>query len=786
MWKIVSCITTEHDRGLVVLAAIVCVLTCFTGMTMLSRARLAPARSAHWLLAAGFALGGGTWAAHFVGMLAYRPGMPIGFDVTTTLVSMFVAFAGSAAGLSLFVAAPRRWPVTMAAGLVVGGAISAMHFIGMSAVRLAGQIDFDPGYVALAIVLSIGFSAASCYAQGAVDSIRSRIVGAGLLAAAIFTLHFTAMTAVSIIPDPLVAVPDDAVQPVFLSIAVAAVTVVIMMFGLVGSVVDQHFEQRMRYDLRRFQQLTEASLEGICICRNGFIMDTNSAMASLVGGAASDLVDRPFIDLVTSGSIGEFRRATQGASRGTERVEISTLDGRIKVVELLTQRIDYDGQDAQVIVVRDVTERARDEVLRNAEDRVLRGLIEDQPLTELLEFVCRAVEHVMPGSACSIMLVGPDGRHLRAVAAPSFSAEFRTAFDEVEIAPGAGTCGEAICRGEPVVTADIGSDPLWTRFRDIARQGNVDSCWSTPLFSRMGEVIGTLAVYHRTRYEPGPFDRELVGRLASLVAVTIQRSRLVEALVAEKERAEDASRAKSEFLANMSHELRTPLNAILGFSEMIERGFLGDNALEKAADYAHDINRSGRHLLSLINDLLDVAKIEAKSITIERERCILATVVREQVELVTRAIPGSAAISTSVPVNCPDVDAGPRALAQVLLNVVGNAAKFTPADGTISVAVDPAAPGLRIEVSDTGPGIPAEALKDLATPFRQVSRAYSRSHGGTGLGLYISRALMRAHGGTLDIESTVGQGTRVRIAFPESAVIRVAHIVSTVDASTAA
>lgn len=786
MWKIASCIANDHDPGLVVLAAVVCGLTCFTGMTMFSRAQSSPARPVHWLVAAGFALGGGTWAAHFVGMLAYRPGLPLGFDFVSTLASMVVAFAGCTAGLSFFAGRARRLPTAVAAGLVIGGSIAAMHFIGMSAVRLPGRIGFDAQYVALSILMSVGFSAASCFVQGGADTVRTRLLSSGALAAAIFTLHFTAMTAVNIVPDPTIAVPDDAVQPLILSVAVAAVTIVIMMFGLVGSVVDQHLERRMRYDLRRFQQLTEASLEGICICREGSIVDSNSAMAALVGAGRSGLVGRRFVDLVKAESVNGFLRATEGDGRGTERIDISTFDGKIKIVELLTRRIDYDGAPAQVVVVRDVTERARDEIIREAEERVLRGLIEDQPLAELLSFVCLAVEHVLPESACSIMLVTADGRNLRAVAAPNLAPGFRSAFDDVELGPGVGTCGEAISRGVPVVTADIDVDPLWREFREVARSIGVKACWSTPLFSRMGKVIGTLAVYHRTQYEPGAFDRELVGRLAALVAVAIQRSRLVEELVAARDRAEDASRAKSEFLANMSHELRTPLNAILGFSEMIENGFLGNDALAKAVDYAHDINRSGRHLLSLINDLLDVAKIEAQSMAIERERCVLGQAIESQIGLVQRAFSGCAPISAVVPVGAPDIDAGPRALAQILLNVIGNAAKFTPADGSITVRVDPDAPGLRIEISDTGPGIPEGEIEKLATPFRQVSRAYSRSHGGTGLGLYISRALMRAHGGNLEIESEIGKGTLVRLSFPESAVVRVAHIVSSMDASATA
>jgi PAS domain S-box-containing protein len=705
-------------------------------------------------------------------MLAYRPGVPMGFEVALTTISMLVAFSGCTAGLSLFLRSERGLAVSAAAGLVVGGSICAMHFIGMAAVRVPGHIVYDPHYVVLSVAFAIGLSFAGCLVGPGVATAKGRATCAGLLSLAIFALHFTAMTSVGIDVDPLVPLPDDAAQPEYLAFAVAGVTVTIMAFGLVGSILDQHLEFRLQHELGRFQQLAEASLEGICICRDGIVVDANSRMAALVGGAPSTLVGRKFVDFVAKGSLGEFRRVTEGITRSGERIEMLSVGGSQRLVEMFARAIHYDFEPAQVVVVRDVSDRAREEILRDVEDRVLRGLVEEVPLSALLDMVCRAVEQIISGGLCSVMLLKPDGKHLYVAAAPSFAPTFRAAFDAVEIGPDVGSCGAAVARGTPVVTFDIAIDPHWVDFRSVARDAGVRACWSTPLFSRRGEVIGTFAIYHRAPYKPSLVDQEIVSRLSSVVAVVVQRSQLLDALVAEKERAEEASHAKSEFLANMSHELRTPLNAILGFSEMIERKMLGPDALAKASDYARDINRSGRHLLSLINDLLDVTKIEAKSVQIERERCSLPPILAEQVELVRSAVADAPPISVQIPHDCPDLHAGPRALAQVLLNVVGNAAKFTPPSGHVSVRVDATAPGLRIVVTDDGPGIPAEALRHLATPFRQVSQAYSRGHGGTGLGLYISRALMEAHGGTLEIESRVGAGTIVRLSLPEEVVLR--------------
>ncbi|MBL8831520.1 MAG: GAF domain-containing protein [Rhodospirillales bacterium] len=772
MSTIYACITEAHDLRLVVLAVLVCAIACHTCMTLLSRAQRAEGRPVLWLVAAGFALGGGTWATHFVAMLAYQPGMNIGYDVPTTVLSILIAVAGSVAGLSLYVRPDGSWRSALAAGAVTGMSIVAMHFIGMTGVRVAGRLAYDPDYVALAVAFSVGLSTAAQLVRSPADTPARRLASGAILSLAIFLLHFTAMTAVTVVPDPAVGLPEGVLATGPMAMAVASVAVAILLCGLAGAMFDRHLESRTQHELRRIRQLTEASLEGICVCRDGKIVDTNSAMCAFLGRTPSELLGRPIEDLVAPDSLDAFRRATRAETQEPERVGFSAAGGRFHIAELLTRRIDYDGEHAQVILIRDVTDRMRNDLLRDVEYRVLRGITEDLPVEEILHLLCRAIEQLLDGAMCSVLLVTPDGRRLRHAAAPSLPLEFCAAIDGAEIGPAVGSCGTAAYRAAPVVSGDIARDPLWADYRAFALEAGLRSCWSTPLFSRTGTVIGTFAIYHRVPHFPTESDRSIVARMTASAAIAIQRSLLVEALVAEKERAQEASRAKSEFLANMSHELRTPLNAILGFSEMIERQMFGPQNAVRSVEYARDINRSGQHLLSLINDLLDVTRIEAKSLNIEKDRCNVHIAVAEQRQLVRRAVPDAAQIEIAPMENCPDLLAGSRAFAQILLNVIGNAAKFTPANGRITVRADWAPPGLRIVVEDTGPGIPAEALKDLATPFRQVSNAYSRGHGGTGLGLYISRSLMEAHGGSLDIASTVGVGTQVTLRFPENAVMR--------------
>jgi signal transduction histidine kinase len=252
-----------------------------------------------------------------------------------------------------------------------------------------------------------------------------------------------------------------------------------------------------------------------------------------------------------------------------------------------------------------------------------------------------------------------------------------------------------------------------------------------------------------------------------------ERCSTLEALGEAKEVAESASRAKSEFLANMSHELRTPLNAIIGFSELIRDQTNGPIAGPYIA-YAEEIYASGRHLLDMVNDLLDLSKIEAGRYDLIEERVNLGELMRVcQRMMRPRAEAGNMRIDCDPSVARVTLHVDRRAVKQVLLNLLANAVKFSPAGGTAAVRVEPAADGgLAVVVSDDGVGIEPQALRFLFEPFRQADASITRKFGGTGLGLAISRRLMVLHGGTLEIASQPGVGTTVRAIFPAE---RVAH-----------
>jgi len=231
-------------------------------------------------------------------------------------------------------------------------------------------------------------------------------------------------------------------------------------------------------------------------------------------------------------------------------------------------------------------------------------------------------------------------------------------------------------------------------------------------------------------------------------------------------RAEAANRSKSEFLANMSHELRTPLNAIIGFSEMIHsRAF--HSSPEKDAEYAQIIHQSGHHLLALINDILDLAKIEAGGLTLKEAETDLAQILHECVELMqARARSGDVMLHFES-ATVARVYADERALRQIILNLLSNALKFTPAQGSVKVFLRRQPDGsLDFGVIDTGYGIRPEDVKRVFENFGQGRHDVAMPDKGTGLGLPIVKGLVEAHGGRVDLKSRVGEGTTVTVTLP--------------------
>ncbi|MGD8422358.1 MAG: ATP-binding protein [Methyloceanibacter sp.] len=241
---------------------------------------------------------------------------------------------------------------------------------------------------------------------------------------------------------------------------------------------------------------------------------------------------------------------------------------------------------------------------------------------------------------------------------------------------------------------------------------------------------------------------------------------LAEKYALEKNRAEAANRAKSEFLANISHELRTPLNAIIGFSEVMQQSLFGPLGHEKYQEYARDIYSSGEYLLEVINDILDMSKIEAGRMTLDLGDVDVADIVQDSMKVVSQAAAERGiALERQGPEHFP-IQADRRYLKQIFLNLLSNAVKFSQDGGRVDVRLTRSNGQLKIAIKDTGIGIAQTDIAKLGRPFEQVENQFSKSHQGSGLGLAISRALVELHGGTIEIKSREGYGTTVTCSLP--------------------
>ncbi len=279
--------------------------------------------------------------------------------------------------------------------------------------------------------------------------------------------------------------------------------------------------------------------------------------------------------------------------------------------------------------------------------------------------------------------------------------------------------------------------------------------------------IGTDVTAIRTREQQLQENEQALQKTIDVLRKSQTRIvELAESYEQEKIRAEEANQSKSEFLANMSHELRTPLNAINGFSDILQKEMFGPLGDPRYKEYVSDILFSGQHLLSLINDILDMSKIEAGKMNLNIEALQMADMIDQVVRILRGRAEDNHLKLVSGAEQVKEIEADPRAVKQVLLNLLTNAIKFTPEGGVVSVDASANNAGLIVRVSDTGIGISAEDIERLAKPFEQVETKNSRQTEGTGLGLALSKSLVEMHGGNFKIESVLGEGTTVIFTLP--------------------
>jgi signal transduction histidine kinase len=506
--QVLGCLVERHRPDLVLLAGLVCLLSAYTAFLLKTHSRERIGRGARaWAMGAGIVAGVGIWATHFVAMLAFQPQVPIRYSIFGTAASVTVSIVLATVGFSIPVGRPHlRW----LGGAVVGLAISAMHYFGMAAIRVAGYKHFQLDYVAASALIAIVFSVCAFIARAERTSPGRTAAAVICLVLAICGMHFTGMTALVVEPDPRMRIAGAFVQPDAIGAMIIAAVVSILVVALAASAIDTAIGRRAQVEAERLRS----------------------------------------------------------------------------------------------------------------------------------------------------------------------------------------------------------------------------------------------------------YVRELEATKAELEASAIARQAALEA-------AEAADRSKGQFLATMSHELRTPLNAVIGFSEMIELQLHGPLGDARYLEYVRHVASSGRHLLALINDVLDFAKADAGKLELDEEWVDLSEICRDCIDMmhpsaVARRVTLNVSADPGLPAACVDR----RRFKQILLNLLSNAVKFTDAEGSVEVAVSLAGSTLMVAIRDTGIGIAPEDIPKALERFGQVDSRLARRYEGTGLGLPLAKMLADLHGIGFEISSALGAGTCVTLVIP--------------------
>jgi PAS domain S-box-containing protein len=489
----------------------------------------------------------------------------------------------------------------------------------------------------------------------------------------------------------------------------------------------------------------------------------NAQAERIYGMGREDLLGRDFWQ-VFPGAVGttfetEYRRAMTDRVPGRVEELYKPL-GRWFEVSVVPAR-----SGGLAFYFRDISGRKQTAALVEGQKQALELALRGAPLDSILEVLTRTVEAQSgDGVLASILLLDAGGRHLRHGAAPSLPESYNRAIDGVAIGPRVGSCGTAAYTGQTIIVTDIDTDPLWTEFRDLAREHGLLACWSTPIFSSQGGVLGTFALYYREARHPAPRDREVVELLLHTAAIVIERHLESRERRQAEEQLREADRRKDEFLATLAHELRNPLAPLRNGLHILQAA----GGTGPAARVHEMMERQVNHLVRLVDDLLEISRITRGKIELCKERVDLAAIVRSAVET-SRPLVESAGhrLDLSLPPEPLTLEADAVRLAQVVANLLDNAAKFTDAGGQIWLSAQREGDSVTLSVRDTGIGIASDMLPHVFDMFTQADRSPGRAKDGLGIGLTLVRSLVQMHGGSVEARSEgLGKGSELIVRLP--------------------
>ena len=540
----------------------------------------------------------------------------------------------------------------------------------------------------------------------------------------------------------------------------------------------------LRESEARNRTLIETMNDGLVIIdESDLVTYVNRRFAQMLGYAAAEVVGRPVRTLFDSENLEILERnlaQRRGGNHETYELSWQRRDGSLVPTLMAPQPLVDDNGTfrGSFAVVTDITQLRR----QTGAIRLLKAVAVAantapgwrEAFRVGLEEAC----HFAGWQAGHVYLVERRDGEDRLVPSGLWHGEagvemedFWAATSAFAFQRGEGLPGQVLESARPIWLEEVTGCPTFARAR-IAEGIGIKAAFGLPVLSG-SEVVAVLEFFSTAVMSEDPALTEILINVGTQLGRVVERERERQATLTAKEHAEAANRAKSEFLANMSHELRTPLNAIIGFSDTIRHGAFGPLGHAKYREYIENIYESGEHLLSLINDVLDVSVIEAGKLELSLEALRPDRIADAAVRLVRpRADKGQVRLINDVGDRLPRFKADERRVKQILVNLLSNAVKFTPVGGRVTLEAGRDEDGsLVFRVVDTGIGMDAEGLAKALQPFGQVDSGLARKYEGTGLGLPLTKGLIEAHEGTLEIRSALGEGTTAVVRFPAERVL---------------
>ena len=742
----------NYEPWMVVLSLAVASATSALGLQLAGMARTVGAGRLRQLtlFSGSLAMGGGIWAMHFIGMLAFSLCTRVGFDAGITLASMLPAVLASWVALNLISRGTLRRSLWVLGGVLVGAGIGAMHYTGMAAMELTAQLRYDPVWFAASIVVAVLLAMLALWVRFGLEHRVSRLtavlLGGLIMGCAIAGMHYTAMGAARFVgtPDELCVDHIDRNGYLALAITVVTLTISLLTAGANGLLRYRALNRQLGLEQERTQAMLDTAVDGIVtIDSAGLIRSFNGAAERLFGWTTGEALGQKVSVLLPEP--GEEGREAQvnrylsighrggmggesGARAGGDREVLARhRDGHLMPIRLAIGRVEHRGDRHYIAFITDIADRkAMEQALRDSEEQY-RSLIANSPG---VTFRCRIDEN------WSLLLV-------------SDAMETLSGWPAAEFLAGRIHCGDLVHLDDrervnaAIHAAVAAGEPYAIEYRLMRRDGG-----------------------QRWVSETGRGELDAAGQARWIDGVIVDISeakRLQQQLTQAKESAEAAVAAKGAFLANMSHEIRTPMNAILGFTELLLDTTLG----ELQRKHLTIVRGSARSLLGLLNDILDTAKLEKGAVELERLDFSLHAVCEQTFNsLRLGAQRKGLALQLDYPEAEPRFFKGdPLRIQQVLVNMVGNAIKFTET-GAVTLAMRFEEDQVHLRVIDTGIGIAADRLDRIFDAFAQADASTTRRFGGTGLGTTISRQLVERMGGRITVESTPGLGSCFHIWLP--------------------